>query len=108
MVSEDLTGLDRQRDRWRVVRQPLHLSDVTDEIFALGGNGGRVKDASMCAEANVLLRRDIADLNAESTKETAYSIGRQIENGFGTAHQRFRMWKDNALGDFDRNRYSRH
>ena len=39
--------IDRQRERWRRIRQMLDLADVREPAFALGGDGSRVKDLSV-------------------------------------------------------------
>jgi hypothetical protein len=55
----------------------------------------------LCKDANILLRREVFDTPEGWCKSTAFSIGSQIENAFGSKYQRYRMITDGNLGDFD-------
>jgi hypothetical protein len=43
-AAADIEMLDRQRERWRRARLTMRLAEPTDELFALGGFGGRVRE----------------------------------------------------------------
>jgi hypothetical protein len=58
-----------------------------------------------CSAPAVLIRRETTSIAADWPSTTAFSIGIQVENAFGSSHQRFRKVKDDILGDFDSSRY---
>lgn len=66
------------------------------------------RGVSVCREPNLLIRREIAERDGDWARETAFSVGRQIENAFGSTLERFRAINNNVLGDFDKRRYSWH
>lgn len=54
-----------------------------------------------CLDPNVLIRRETNVLSSEWAETAAFSIGRQIENAFGSNSERFRLSSGEQLGHFD-------
>jgi hypothetical protein len=55
----------------------------------------------VCFDPNVLIRRETNVLSSEWAQTAAFSIGRQIENAFGSSSERFRIISGEQLGYFD-------
>jgi hypothetical protein len=55
----------------------------------------------VCFDPNVLIRRETNVLSSEWAQMAAFSIGRQIENAFGSRSERFRLSSGGQLGHFD-------
>jgi len=58
-----------------------------------------------CPESGLLFRREVNAPTDDWPQATAFSIGVQLENAFGSTSQRFRKFKNHVLGDFDLSRY---
>jgi len=101
--------------------ESLNIPGPSELTVGLRGTGGAIlggfakgwlepqqsiRGVTICHEQNVLVRREVMGHGGDSAREIAFSVGRQIENAFGSTGQRFRIWHDNTLGDFDKKRYS--
>jgi len=60
---------------------------------------------SICAEPNLLLRRELHSLADGWAKSTAFSFGAQVEDAFGSKFRRFKAYRGEFTGEFDRRRY---